>query len=32
VLVVTRKMIPGTIGVAAFQINVLLTYCFSRLV
>src|SRR5262249_7830778 len=26
---VVRKMIPGSIGVAAFQINVLLTQCFS---
>jgi putative peptidoglycan lipid II flippase len=26
---VVRKMIPGSIGVAAFQINVLLTYLFS---
>jgi putative peptidoglycan lipid II flippase len=26
---VTRKMLPGSIGVAAFQINVLATYCFS---
>jgi putative peptidoglycan lipid II flippase len=26
---VVRKMLPGSIGVAAFQINVLLTQCFS---
>jgi putative peptidoglycan lipid II flippase len=26
---VIRKMLPGSIGVAAFQINVLLTQCFS---
>jgi putative peptidoglycan lipid II flippase len=26
---VARKMIPGSIGVAAFQINVLVTQCFS---
>ncbi len=26
---VVRKMIPGSIGVAAFQINVLVTQCFS---
>jgi len=26
---VVRKMLPGSIGVAAFQINVLVTYCFS---
>src|SRR6266487_1347429 len=26
---VGRKMLPGSIGVAAFQINVLLTQCFS---
>jgi putative peptidoglycan lipid II flippase len=26
---VARKMLPGSIGVAAFQINVLLTQCFS---
>lgn len=26
---VVRKMVPGSIGVAAFQINVLLTQCFS---
>lgn len=26
---VVRKMIPGSIGVAAFQINVLITQCFS---
>src|SRR6266446_3975953 len=26
---VMRKMLPGSIGVAAFQINVLVTYCFS---
>src|SRR5205814_6910225 len=26
---VIRKMLPGSIGVAAFQINVLLTYWFS---
>jgi putative peptidoglycan lipid II flippase len=26
---VVRKMLPGSIGVAAFQINVLATYCFS---
>jgi putative peptidoglycan lipid II flippase len=26
---VVQKMLPGSIGVAAFQINVLLTYCFS---
>jgi putative peptidoglycan lipid II flippase len=26
---VVRKMLPGTVGVAAFQINVLVTYCFS---
>src|SRR2546425_302173 len=26
---VIRKMIPGSIGVAAFQINVLVTQCFS---
>lgn len=26
---VLRKMLPGSIGVAAFQINVLLTQCFS---
>ena len=26
---VLRKMIPGSIGVAAFQINVLVTQCFS---
>ena len=28
-LEVVRKMIPGSIGVAAFQINVLATQCFS---
>src|SRR6185437_1618637 len=26
---VVRKMLPGSIGVAAFQINVLITQCFS---
>ena len=26
---VVRKMLPGSIGVAAFQINVLVTYCFA---
>src|SRR5215831_13060044 len=26
---VVRKMVPGSIGVAAFQINVLVTQCFS---
>ena len=26
---VARKMLPGSIGVAAFQINVLITQCFS---
>jgi putative peptidoglycan lipid II flippase len=26
---VVRKMLPGSIGVAAFQINVLMTQCFS---
>src|ERR1051326_6993849 len=26
---VVRKMLPGSIGVAAFQINVLTTQCFS---
>ena len=26
---VVRKMLPGSLGVAAFQINVLLTQCFS---
>ena len=26
---VVRKMLPGSIGVAAFQINVLVTQCFS---
>ena len=29
VIEVVRKMLPGSIGVAAFQINVLLTQCFS---
>jgi putative peptidoglycan lipid II flippase len=29
VIEVVRKMVPGSIGVAAFQINVLLTQCFS---
>lgn len=29
VVEVVRKMIPGSIGVAAFQINVLATQCFS---
>jgi putative peptidoglycan lipid II flippase len=29
VMEVVRKMLPGSIGVAAFQINVLLTQCFS---
>jgi len=26
---VVKKMVPGSIGVAAFQINVLVTYCFA---
>jgi len=29
VLEVVKKMLPGSIGVAAFQINVLVTQCFS---
>ncbi len=29
VIEVVKKMLPGSIGVAAFQINVLLTQCFS---
>ena len=29
VMEVVRKMLPGSIGVAAFQINVLITQCFS---
>ena len=29
VIEVVQKMLPGSIGVAAFQINVLLTQCFS---
>jgi len=29
VIDVVRKMLPGSIGVAAFQINVLITQCFS---